>query len=209
MGGRVLSLLIGYFLGCILTAEIVCRACTGKSSSKVGTGNPGMANIMANVGKKQGFIVLLGDIVKTALAMFISWLIFARYIGKICIHYAGLGTVLGHNFPFWRKFKGGKGVTCTCTWLGLGFWTGFVPWGILCDLTGAITVLLTGFLPLGALVICAFAIPMAFLVSGAEVGIMACVSFGLMVLKNREGIVRILKGEEKTTLKLAKRKKNL
>jgi glycerol-3-phosphate acyltransferase PlsY len=74
---RVVSLIIGYCLGCVLTAEIIAKKYAGKSSSEIGTtGNPGMANIMAHLGFGPGIRVLLGDVGKTMLAMLISWFIF-------------------------------------------------------------------------------------------------------------------------------------
>ena len=93
---RIVSLLIGYGLGCVLTAEIVAQKYARKSSSDIGTtGNPGMANIMAHLGFRPGIIVLLGDVGKTMLAMLISWIIFMDESGKTAILYAGLAKELG------------------------------------------------------------------------------------------------------------------
>lgn len=111
MLARILSMLIGYCFGCVLTGEIAARKFAGKSASKIGeTGNPGMANIMINLGFLPGIITLLGDIVKCLLAMTISCLLFIKSSGWIVVMYAGLGCTLGHDFPFWRRFRGGKGV---------------------------------------------------------------------------------------------------
>lgn len=110
----IFSLLLGYAFGNILTAEIVIRKALGKTVFEVGTGNPGMANVMARVGFKEGAIVLAGDLAKTVLPCVIArFLLFPgnRYEAAA---FAGLGAVLGHNFPIWHKFKGGKGVSATC-----------------------------------------------------------------------------------------------
>ena len=110
MLSRILSVLIGYVFGCFLTAEIVARKFAGMPASAVGeTGNPGMANIMASLGFIPGILTLLGDILKCLLPMLISYLLFYK-TGWIITMYAGLGCTLGHDFPFWRGFKGGKGV---------------------------------------------------------------------------------------------------
>ncbi len=69
---ELFSLLIGYLCGCFLTADVVARAFAHKSVFQIGTGNPGMANVMARVGKKAGFLVLAGDIIKTLLAFLIT-----------------------------------------------------------------------------------------------------------------------------------------
>ena len=60
---------IGYVLGNILTAEIVTHLMAGRSAYQMGSGNPGMANVMTQMGKKAGLLVLLGDVLKTAAAM--------------------------------------------------------------------------------------------------------------------------------------------
>ena len=147
---RIVSLLIGYGLGCVLTAEIVAQKYARKSSSDIGTtGNPGMANIMAHLGFRPGIIVLLGDVGKTMLAMLISWIIFMDESGKTAILYAGLGATLGHDFPFWRKFNGGKGVATTCISVFL-----FSPlWGLIANIAGMLVVFATKYLCIGAVVI--------------------------------------------------------
>ena len=108
---RLLSILIGYVFGCVLTAEIISRKIAGKPVAKIGpTGNPGMANVMDALGFWPGITVLLGDLVKCLIAMVIAALLFSKKAGWIVVLYAGLGCTLGHDFPFWRGFKGGKGV---------------------------------------------------------------------------------------------------
>ena len=59
---RILCLLVGYLLGSFLTAECIARRLTGRSARDLGSGNPGMANIMATLGKGPGFAVLAGDV---------------------------------------------------------------------------------------------------------------------------------------------------
>ena len=66
---RIVSVLTGYVLGNFLTAEIVARKIKNKSAFEIGSGNPGMANIMAQCGFKAGIIVLIGDLLKTFLAL--------------------------------------------------------------------------------------------------------------------------------------------
>ena len=110
MFGKMISLTIGYLFGCFLTAEPVARKYAGKGASEIGdTGNPGMANIMENLGFVPGMITLAGDLGKTVVAGLISYGLF-RESGWIVALYSGLGCTIGHDFPFWRKFRGGKGV---------------------------------------------------------------------------------------------------
>ena len=116
---RALSWLIGYLLGNFLTAEVVAKRYAGRSASEIGTtGNPGMANIMAHVGFKAGILTLAGDLGKCILACVISWLLLREsgesFSGSLPVLYGGLGCTFGHDFPFWRKFRGGKGVATGC-----------------------------------------------------------------------------------------------
>ena len=201
---RVLSFVIGYLFGTILTADIVCRHYTGKPASEVGTRNPGMANIWKNVGAVPGVLVLLGDIAKAAVAIGISYLIFGGAVGRICTEYAGLGAVVGHNFPIWTRGKGGKGVTVTCVWmvLGLGIW------GVAADIAGGIVVLLTGYLPLGAVVIGLASIPLGYLAMGPETCALCCIGCALMFSRHWHGLRRIARGEEhRSSIKLGGKKK--
>ena len=93
----VICTVIGYLCGCFLTAELAARLAEGKSASEIGSGNPGMANIMANLGKKAGFFVLAGDVGKTLIAFGVSWLLAGGLLGRETSLWAGLGVVLGHN----------------------------------------------------------------------------------------------------------------
>lgn len=103
--------LIGYAFGNILTASLVGRLFE-KDLFKSGSGNPGMTNTIKVLGKKAGIFVLLGDILKTCAAVYICVLLFPAYT-KLIPLYTGCGTLLGHCFPIWHHFQGGKGVAVT------------------------------------------------------------------------------------------------
>ena len=103
--------------------------------------------------------------------------------------WTGLGAVLGHNFPFWRGFRGGKGVAVTCACLVL-----FSPlWGGLACLGGLAAVLFSGYLPLGAVTIPVLFVPPAFLCYGREAGALALI---LALTRHVRGLRRMLRGEE-------------
>ncbi|WEV50861.1 glycerol-3-phosphate acyltransferase [Lactobacillus sp. ESL0731] len=104
---RLWSILIGYVLGNLLGAMLLGRFVFHQDPTKVGSGNPGTANVGAVFGKKWGIITCLGDFLKTAVAL----LLVANFFpGRVNLAYAGLGLILGHCFPVLNKFKGGKGV---------------------------------------------------------------------------------------------------
>lgn len=112
---RLECLLIGYIFGCFQTSYIYGKL-HGIDIREYGSGNAGTTNSLRVLGKKAGAIVLFCDIIKTGLAMTLVRLLFKEKYGDILYLlalYAGAGAILGHNFPFYLKFKGGKGIACT------------------------------------------------------------------------------------------------
>ena len=188
IGYRLLCLLIGYAFGGILTGDIVAKKYTGKSAAHVGeTGNPGMANVMAALGFKAGITVLAGDLVKTTAACLLSLGLFGGTIGRMAALYAGLGAAIGHNFPFWRKWKGGKGVAVTCMALPLFS----IPWGILADIAGMLTVFAAGYLCVGGVVIPAVFTLIAFPLFGIEAGILGLL-YTIMMFQRHYSKLRLI-----------------
>ena len=186
---RVFCLLIGYVFGSFLTAEIVSHGVAHKPCSKIGTGNPGMANIAHCLGIKWGMAVLAGDILKTFAAGFLCLALFSLP-GRLTVLYAGLGCILGHNFPFWNKMKGGKGVTVTCAAI---FLTNPL-YGLLSCIAGLIAVLLTGWLPLGSVIIPAVFLIPAGLLYLPESFILVLIYTLLMFQRHWEGLKSIRNG---------------
>lgn len=110
----LLCLLVGYLFGMFLTANALVRARLGKSAFELGTGNPGMANAGKLLGVRGAAVVLAGDILKVVIACVASAALAGEWSGLSCA-WTGLGCTLGHNFPAWHRFRGGKGVTTTCS----------------------------------------------------------------------------------------------
>ena len=109
---QLVCMAMGYLAGSFLTAVFVARTFTEKEISQIGTGNPGMANVMANIGKKEGVLVLAGDLVKVVIACRICQLFFPEHSFEEISLYTGFGAILGHNYPLWRKGKGRKRSGC-------------------------------------------------------------------------------------------------
>jgi glycerol-3-phosphate acyltransferase PlsY len=109
----------GYLAGSVLTADLVARAASRHAAAvdirAVGSGNPGAANVMANLGTAWGLAVLAGDIAKGILAALVGRVI----AGPAGAYAAGIGAVAGHCFPAWSGFRGGKGVATSAgtTWV--------------------------------------------------------------------------------------------
>ena len=203
---RLLSCLIGYLFGCVLTGEIIAYRFAGKSAKHLGeTGNPGMANIMASLGFVPGILVLIGDIVKTALAIVISWLLFGDDAGWIVVLYAGLGATLGHDFPFWRGFRGGKGVVTT----NLSITVYSVLWGVVANLLGAAIVAATQYLCLaGPACPAVFAVIM-FIRGDVEAGVISVALTALALFCHGKSIRGMFNGTTSRTDVLGALKKKL
>jgi len=102
----ILSVIIGYLLGSIPTAYIVSRVRKGTDIRTIGSRNMGGANVMREIGAHEGVFVGLFDIAKGAGAILIAQ---ALNVSELWIFGAGFAAVLGHNFPLFAGFRGGRG----------------------------------------------------------------------------------------------------
>lgn len=112
---RVISLLIGYAFGLIQTGYIYGRM-HNIDIRNHGSGNAGSTNMLRTLGAKAGIITLLGDCFKCVAAVLVVRGLYSGThadILPLLSMYAGFGAVLGHNYPFYLKFKGGKGIAAT------------------------------------------------------------------------------------------------
>lgn len=112
---RVLSLAIGYVFGLFQTGYLYGKT-QGIDIRKEGSGNAGTTNSLRVLGPKAGLVTFLGDLFKAIFAVLLVKFLFAEQypeVVKLLELYAGFGAVLGHNFPFYLGFKGGKGIACT------------------------------------------------------------------------------------------------
>ena len=206
---RLVCLAIGYCLGLFQTAYFYGKM-KGIDIRQHGSGNAGTTNTLRVLGTKAGLIVLLGDILKTILAVVIVTLLFKDsypdtiYLLKL---YAGMGAILGHNFPFYMNFKGGKGIAATAG-LVLSFHPYFIVVGAILFF-GAFCI--THYVSLGSLLV--YAGLMIQMVICGQMGLfegmtqanlveMYIVTAFLTIMayyKHRGNIVRLLKGEERKT----------
>ncbi len=112
---RLTSLLIGYGFGLFQTAIVISRI-QGFDIRKVGSGNAGTTNMLRTKGLCDALGTFFGDFLKAVLAMLLVQAIFSKAAPQMTAllkMYAGVGCVLGHDFPFYLHFKGGKGVATT------------------------------------------------------------------------------------------------
>lgn len=112
---RIAALAVGYVFGIFQTGYFYGKS-QGIDIRTKGSGNAGTTNTLRTLGIKAGLITFAGDLFKAIFAVLIVKYIFqGQYPDgiKVLELYAGFGAVLGHNFPFYLKFKGGKGIACT------------------------------------------------------------------------------------------------
>lgn len=130
-----LSMVISYLLGSISTSIIITKIVTKKDIRSEGSGNAGFTNVLRSVGKVPAILTFVGDFVKCVIAVFIAWFIFCTIdvdiiSKKELIGYAGylagICCVLGHLYPCYFGFKGGKGVVTTAAMMLLIDWRTFI-----------------------------------------------------------------------------------
>ncbi len=116
---RLICLILGYVIGLFQSAYIFGKVFMNIDIRNSGSGNSGTTNAFRVMGKKAGILVFLGDLLKVILAYTVASLIFGgsgTFVGGGLYYYGiygALGCILGHNFPFYMGFKGGKGIACT------------------------------------------------------------------------------------------------
>jgi glycerol-3-phosphate acyltransferase PlsY len=206
---RLLCLAIGYVFGLFQTAYFYGKS-KGIDIREHGSGNAGTTNALRVLGRKAGLIVFAGDCLKCIFAVVLVRILFGESYGDsiylLCI-YTAAGAILGHNFPFYMGFKGGKGIAATAGFV-LSFHPTFIPVGILLFFG---TFFLTHYVSLGSLLV--YVGFMTQLIISGQCGLfgsmsqtelieMYIVGFLLAIMafwKHRENIKRLLHGEERKT----------
>ncbi|MDR1208814.1 MAG: glycerol-3-phosphate 1-O-acyltransferase PlsY [Clostridiales bacterium] len=199
---RIFSLLIGYAFGCFQTAFIVGRLAGQIDIREHGSGNAGMTNVARVMGIKFGLIVFAADVIKAAAAFAVCSIAFGGSVsllgrvgaaGALPGMYAGLGVIIGHNYPFYLGFKGGKGIASTCGMiLALDFRAAAVCF------TAALTLIgITRFVSVGSLALTAL-LPITLVVLGfpPETIALGCAVFLLAAIRHKSNIRRLITGSE-------------
>lgn len=116
MLNRSICLILGYFVGAIIQTGFWIGKFNHIDIRDYGSGNAGTTNTMRTLGKKAGMLTYFMDAFKSCLVAIIIHFIYGNNSGvseMLLILYGGFGVVLGHNFPFYLGFKGGKGIAAT------------------------------------------------------------------------------------------------
>ncbi|MCL1828229.1 MAG: glycerol-3-phosphate 1-O-acyltransferase PlsY [Oscillospiraceae bacterium] len=185
--------LIAYFLGGINGSIIASKYIFRRDIRDFGSGNPGLTNFYRTFGKAGVTLVLAVDILKSVFALVAGGLLFGitghELIGKL---FAGFCLILGHMYPVYYKFRGGKGVLCS------GVVVLMMDWrvGIICWLVFAAVVLITRYVSLASMlaVLCA-PIGMISFYGWLEF-VLALFSALAVLLKHKDNIMRLYSGAE-------------
>lgn len=140
----IIAVLIGYALGCIQSAYFLSKIVGKMDIREQGSGNAGASNITAIMGWKYGFLVGLVDVLKGLFAVLIVKWIYPN--SPDLAYLSGIMAIIGHIFPFYMKFRGGKGVA---TLVGMMFGLNW-KLGILFALLVALPALLTDYIVIGS-----------------------------------------------------------
>lgn len=186
-----ISILMGYLLGCFQTSYILAKFYKHIDIREHGSGNAGSTNALRVMGLKMGLLTFFGDLMKAVIAVVVAGMIFDNQMVGL---FAGFAVVIGHNWPVFLKFKGGKGIAATLGLiLAFDLKIGLVIWAVT-----AIIILTTKYVSLGSLVmVTLFPVSLLILYPGNWVAF--GVSVVLMVMayyRHRANISRLLSGTE-------------
>jgi acyl phosphate:glycerol-3-phosphate acyltransferase len=186
----LLAILCAYLVGSIPFALILATRWGSRDLYRIGSGNPGAANVWRVVGRRAGLLVAMLDIAKGAAGVAIARLL---HDGGATAAAAGLAAVVGHVYPIWLRYRGGKGVATAC-----GAFSVLAPAALLPALgiffAGVWT---TKYVSLGS-VLASASLPALAFVTGSEPPVLAAAvaSALLIVFRHRSNLARLRLGTE-------------
>ena len=183
-----LAFALGYLLGTIPFGLVLTRAAGGPDLRAVGSGNIGATNVLRTGSKALAAATLIGDMLKGTAAVLLA----AHFFGRDAALAAGLGAVLGHVFPLWLKFKGGKGVA---TYIGVLIGLAWPAAAIFGAIWLAVACL-TRYSSLAALIASALTPLTLWLMSRPDAAVLYAVLTALLWFMHRANIARLLQGSE-------------
>jgi glycerol-3-phosphate acyltransferase PlsY len=186
----------GYLSGCVSTGILVSNR-SGVNIRNVGSHNTGASNVLRVLGLKKGLVTFIGDFVKATLACWIGSLLlpgatfgiagFGTMLGGLC-------AILGHNWPVFFGFKGGKGVACSSAVI---FFVNPL-WGIISIAVCVCVIAITKYISLGSMVmlLCYMVLMMVTHAGQWAIYVFTAALFVLVVIRHRTNIGRLIKGTE-------------
>jgi len=185
---------LAYLLGSLSFAVIVSKAMRLDDPRSYGSGNPGATNVLRSGNKTAAILTLLLDALKGVVAVLVARAVSGRFgFGEAVIALAGLAAFLGHLYPVFFRFEGGKGVaTAAGVLLALSGWVGLASLG-----TWLAIAFATRYSSLAALVTALLApVYTYFLIGDPQVVVLVAVMSVLLIWRHRSNIAKLLNGTE-------------
>ena len=192
--------IIAYLIGSVNFSVILSKKMAGFDVREKGSGNAGTTNMLRSVGKKAAAITLVCDILKGIISILIAMAIgkiFKGSNGALLVQVAGVAVIIGHTFPIFFKFKGGKGVATSLGVLIMSNW----QIGLICLVFAVILIALTQMVSVGSIAaailypVLTLFIPQNYIVPGNYL-IYSIVLAVIIVFNHRENVKRLLNGTE-------------
>lgn len=191
----LIIIITAYLLGNISTSYIVDKRLAGVDIRTQGSGNAGSTNVLRTLGKKAGALTFIGDVLKGLIAVLIARLIAygVNLDDTTCAYIAVVAVVLGHNYPVFLGFKGGKGVATS-----LGSMLGMNPLvALLCLGFFIIIVAITKYVSLGSMLGIGLS-PVIMMINHNTKGVLVTLFLTIsVVITHKENIKRLLNGTER------------
>ena len=202
MATYIVVTIIAYLLGSISFSVIISKKMAGFDVREKGSGNAGTTNVLRSVGKKAAIFTLLCDVLKGVLAIlvaFIAGLIFKDKLDRaLLVVLAGIAVIVGHTFPIFFGFKGGKGIATALGVLLITNWN----IGLICLVFALVLMALTRMVSLGSIaaavlfpVLVIFMPHTAYLVDGNYIVYSILIAV-LVIYNHRANVNRLLEGKE-------------
>jgi len=202
---RFVSILVGYCFGLLLSGYFIGKLHHQDIRTK-GSGNVGSTNTLRVFGVKAGFVTLFMDILKAVIPAMICCFIFRQVsvdAGHLALLYGSFGAVLGHDFPVYLHFKGGKGVATTVGMILVAFPETFPG----CAIVFFLTVLISRYVSLGSILSAVIFMFQAMLFdsfgwlrysesTNADAMVIVLLAGLIVILKHRSNIIRLYNDEE-------------
>ncbi len=202
MASYIIVTIIAYLLGSISFSVIISKKMAGFDVREKGSGNAGTTNVLRTVGKKASIITLICDILKGVVAILVAYiagLILKDSVDKaLLIQLAGLAVIIGHTFPIYFGFKGGKGIATALGVLLITNWN----IGLICLVFALVLMIITKMVSLGSLaaavlfpILIIFMPHTSYLVDGNYI-IYGILIAALVIFNHRANVKRLLTGTE-------------
>lgn len=197
----IIVAIIAYLLGSISFSVIISKKMVGFDVRQKGSGNAGTTNVLRSVGKKAAIITLILDVLKGVVAILVAYIVgkIANNLDKsLLIQIAGIAVIIGHTFPIFFGFKGGKGIATSLGVLLMTNWN----IGLICLVFALVLMVLTRIVSLGSIaaailfpVLIIFMPSNNYIVEGNYI-VYSIILAVLVIYNHRANVKRLLNGTE-------------